>query len=61
METREAYKEIFRVLGKYEGVCVFDIQGMKRMADVHLYYLELKNKYGLNTSAEYSAEYLYPL
>ena len=48
METKNAYKEIMTVLNKYKDIIIFNIPDLKREADIHLYGLELKEKYGLN-------------
>ena len=48
MKTKEAYDEIFKVLRKHKDVCIFDVDDLKRRADLHLYGLELKEKYGLD-------------
>lgn len=49
--TEKAYKEIFKVLNKYKDVINFDIQDLDRKSKLHLFSLELKEKYGLNINS----------
>lgn len=47
-ETEQIYKEIFKVLDKYQGIHVFDVEDMKRKSQYHLHELKLRNEYGMN-------------
>ena len=46
--TKKMYAEIMKTLNKYKSTCVFDIEELERKSKVHIYGLELKEKYGLN-------------
>lgn len=46
--TEKAYKEILKVLNKYESEIVFDIDDLERKAEHHLFGVELVEKYGFN-------------
>ena len=46
--TKKMYSEIMKPLHKYKGLCVFDIEELERKSKVHIYGIELKEKYGLN-------------
>lgn len=46
--TKEMYSEIMGVLNKYKFVCTFDVNELERQSKVHIYAIELKEKYGLN-------------
>lgn len=46
--TKKAYDEILKVLRKHRELCLYDIAELERKARVHLFGLELKEKYGLN-------------
>lgn len=46
--TKKAYDEILKVLHKHRELCLYDIEEFERKAKVHLFGLELKEKYGLN-------------
>src|SRR3990167_358806 len=46
--TKKMYAEIMKTLNKYKSTCVFDIEELERKAKVHIYGIELKEKYGLN-------------
>jgi hypothetical protein len=50
--TKKMYAEIMKMLNKYKGTCVFDIQKLERESKLHIYGLELKEKYGLNIKPE---------
>lgn len=47
-ETEKAYKEIFKVLDKYEGLHNIDINTIKEKSQYHLFGLKLKDEYGFN-------------
>jgi len=51
-ETKKMYSEIMKTLKKYKGLCVFDIDELERKAKVHIYGIELKERYGLNIKPE---------
>ena len=46
--TKKAYDEILKVLHKHKDLCLYDIAELERTAKIHLFGLELKEKYGLN-------------
>lgn len=46
--TEKAYKEIFKVLDKYKGDIVFDIDRLRDKAENHLFGVELVEKYGFD-------------
>lgn len=46
--TKKAYDEILKVLHKHRDLCLYDIPELERTAKIHLFGLELKEKYGLN-------------
>lgn len=48
-KTQKAYSEIFALIKKHKDVCIiFDVDDLERKSKVHLFGLELKEKYGLN-------------
>ena len=47
---KKIYDEIFELLGKHKNDVVFDVDELERQSKLHLYGLELKNKYGLNVN-----------
>ena len=47
-KTKEMYNDIFSCLEKYKDDCDFNIDDLKRKSKLHLYMLELVEKYGLN-------------
>ena len=47
-KSEEAYKEIMKVLKKHEDIIVFDVDGLEEKSKLHLYGIELKEKYGFN-------------
>lgn len=49
LEAKRMYDDIFSTIRKY-GDCVFDYDDLKRKADVHVFYLTLKEKYGLRVA-----------
>lgn len=46
--TKKAYNEILKAMKKHKDICVFDIETLERQSNIHLYGLELKEKYGLD-------------
>ncbi len=46
--TKKAYNEILKAMKKHKDICVFDIEGLEIKSRLHLFGLELKEKYGLN-------------
>jgi hypothetical protein len=51
-ETKKMYFEMMKALKKYKGLCVFDVDELERKSKIHIYGLELKEKYGLNIKPE---------
>lgn len=47
-ESKKMYSEIMKTLKKYQEFCVFDINELERQSEIHIFGLELKEKYGLN-------------
>jgi hypothetical protein len=43
--TQKAYKEILKLLDKYKSDIVFDVDDLKWKAEVHLFGVELVEKY----------------
>lgn len=46
--TKKAYEEIFSVIGKHRDIVAFDYNELERKSKIHLFGIELKEKYGLN-------------
>lgn len=46
--TKKVYNEILKAMKKHKDICVFDIESLEIKANIHLYGLELKEKYGLD-------------
>jgi len=49
--TEKAYKEIFKVLKKHKDTIVFDVKSLETKAKLHLFGVELTEKYGLKLDA----------
>lgn len=47
-ETEQVYRDIFKVLDKYQGIHTFDVDDMKRKAKCHLHEVKLVEEYGMN-------------
>jgi hypothetical protein len=47
-DLKKAYDEILKVLYKHREVCLFDVDELERKAKIHLYGVELKERYGLD-------------
>lgn len=50
--TETAYEEILSILKKHKDVIVFDVEGLERKANIHLWGLKLKHVFGLNIKPE---------
>lgn len=46
--TKNAYEEIFSVIVKHRDIVAFDYNELERKSKLHLFGIELKEKYGLN-------------
>jgi len=51
-KAQKAYKEVFNILNKHKEICMFDIQDLKRKSNIHLFAIELKEKYNLNIDVD---------
>jgi len=47
-KEEQAYKEILDVVKKHRELCIYDVDMMESRAKVHLFGIELKEKYGFN-------------
>jgi len=47
-ETKKIYSKILKLARKYKDICVFDVADMENKARLHLFGLELVEKYGFN-------------
>lgn len=47
-ETKKAYKEILELLSRHKDICNYDIDDFRRKYELHVFGLELKEKYGLD-------------
>lgn len=45
--TKKAYENIFNEIEKYNEICEIDIDDLKQKSEVHLFHIELNEKYGL--------------
>jgi len=46
------YSEILKLLKRHKDVCIFDIEDMERKSKVHLFGIELVERYGFNIDAK---------
>jgi len=47
-ETEKIYNQILKLLNKHKDVITFDIPQLEKKAEDHLFFLELKEKYGFD-------------
>ena len=59
-KTKKAYDEVIDMLNKHREICDYEIDSIRSKANVHLFAIELKEKYGLNIEPDnvYSLEYV---
>ena len=46
--SKEAYQEILDIVEKHKNLVEIDLDNLKDSSKIHLFYLELTEKYGLN-------------
>jgi hypothetical protein len=51
-DTKKAYEEILSVVNKYRDLVVFDCNELESKSKIHLFGIELKDKYGLNVNLQ---------